>query len=277
MGELIMADDGLLAEADVGKWVKEKHQHLVSYLKLHAHPRARFLKRGGSGATYIDVFCGPGRARIKSTGEFIEGSAIAAWNASVAQKAPFSKIYTADKDAQRREACAARLRRLGAPVIEVDGDAETATKNIVRQLDPYGFHFAFVDPYNLGTLRLSILQELMKLQRMDILVHISAMDLFRNLDFNLAGTRKEFDDFAPGWLDEVNLRLPADEQRRALLMYWKSLIDAAGFDATADMQPIRNSQNRDLYWLLVVSRHPLAKKFWNIVLKADDPQRGFDI
>jgi hypothetical protein len=31
----------------------------------------------------------------------------------------------------------------------------------------------------------------MRLQRMDTMVHISAMDLFRNLDLNLAGARKE--------------------------------------------------------------------------------------
>jgi hypothetical protein len=66
----------------------------------------------------------------------------------------------------------------------------------------------------------------------------------------------------------VNLKSPDHEQRRALILHWKSLIDAAGFDATADMKPIRNMQNRDLYWLLVLSRHPLAK------ILEDRPHRG---
>jgi three-Cys-motif partner protein len=139
MGELIVADDGLPAEADVGDWVRQKHQHLITYLKLHAHPRARFIGLNGPGATYIDIFCGPGRARIKSTGEFVDGSAVAAWKASVEQKAPFSHIYVADKDEPRRAACTERLVRLGAPVIPVAGDAQSATRTIVRKLDPYGF------------------------------------------------------------------------------------------------------------------------------------------
>lgn len=196
--------------------------------------------------------------------------------ASLDQQAPFSRIYIADKDQLRRETCAERLRRLDAPVTVVEGDAEVATQSIVRQLDRYGFHFAFVDPYSLGALRLTILRELMQVRRMDILVHISAMDLFRNLDFNLSRDRKEFDDFAPGWLDKIDPKSPNHDQRRALILHWKGLIDCEGFDATAEMKPIRNSANRDLYWLLVLSRHSLAKKFWNIVVKLEPNQKGFN-
>jgi three-Cys-motif partner protein len=276
MGELIQADDGLPAEKDVGEWVKQKHQNLVSYLEYHAMPRAGFLGPGRPGATYIDLFCGPGRAQIKDTKEFVDGSALVAWKASVEQNAPFTSVFIADKDETRRQVCAERLRRLAAPVIEVEGDAEAAAQEIVSRLDPYGFHFAFIDPYSLGALRLSILKGLMQMKRMDLLVHISAMDLFRNLDFNLSRNRKEFDAFAPGWLDKVDMKSPGHDQRNALIAHWKGLIDSAGFDATAEMKPIRNSANRDLYWLLVLSRHKLAKKFWNIVVKSGQKQRGWD-
>jgi three-Cys-motif partner protein len=276
MGELVEADDGLVAEKDVGGWVKKKHQNLIAYLDLQARPRKGFLGAGKRGATYIDLFCGPGRARIKDTTEFVDGSAVVAWKASLNQQAPFSSIFIADKDPHRRAACGSRLRRLGAPVAEIEGDAETAAKAIAALLDPYGLHFAFIDPYSLGALKLSILKELMQLQRMDLMVHISAMDLFRNLDFNLLRTRKEFDDFAPRWREKVDLKAPDHEQRHALMTHWMSLIDSAGFDATAEMKPIKNSANRDLYWLLVLSRHPLARKFWNIVVKYEEPQKGLD-
>jgi three-Cys-motif partner protein len=273
MGELVDADDELPAEGEVGEWVTKKHQILVAYLDLQSLPRRGFLGPGKRGATYIDLFCGPGRARIKGTNEFVDGSAVVAWKASVDQKAPFSSVFVADKDEERRIACAERLRRLGAPVIEIRGDAQTAASEIAQRLDPYGLHFAFVDPYSLGALKLDILRTLMRLNRMDLMVHISAMDLFRNLDFNLMRSRTEFDEFAPGWLENVDLKAPDHEQRRALVNHWKSLIDSAGFDATAEMKPIRNSANRDLYWLLVLSRHRLAKKFWGIVVKYDEPQK----
>jgi three-Cys-motif partner protein len=265
---LTQGDDGLPVFGDVGPWVRDdKHRVLGEYLKLHAHPRAGFDHR-----TYVELFCGPGRARVRGTGEFIDGSPVVAWKASQV-KAPFTAMYIADSNSEARDACAKRLRKLGAPVIEVEGDALTAAAAIVPQLDPYGFHFAFVDPYNLGELRLELLSTLATLKRMDQMVHLSAMDLFRNLDHNLAGDRQEFDDFAPGWQERVKPSLPRDEQRRAIVEHWKAHLDALGLYAHSEMKQVRNSVNRDLYWLLVLSRHPLAGKFWEIVLDSGPQPR----
>lgn len=262
---LTAGDDGFPIY-EVGPWVKEKHRALVEYLKYHAHPRVRFENRA-----YIEVFCGPGRVRVRDTGELIDGSPVAAWKISQL-KAPFTALYLADSNAEARRACAERLRRLGAPVIEVEGDAVTAAARIVREIDPYGFHFSFVDPYSLGDLRLDLLRTLATVKRMDQMVHLSAMDLFRNLDHNLTGDRKEFEDFAPGWQTHVARGLSRDKQRRALVEYWKSRVDAMGLYAHSEMQ-VRNTVNRDLYWLLVLSHHPLAGKFWDIVLDSGPQPR----
>lgn len=104
-------------------------------------------------------------------------------------------------------------------------------------------------------------------------MHLSAMDLFRNFDRNLAGESLEFDAFAPGWQAKVTCGMSKDERRRAAIDHWKSLVDAMGMDARAEMRAIKNSTNRDLYWLLLVSRHGLAKKFWSMALKASNPQQ----
>jgi three-Cys-motif partner protein len=273
MGDLVDGDDGLPA-SEVHNWVYEKHRTLLGYLEYQAKPRQRWLSDPrANGATYIDVFCGPGRSRVHEAKKFVDGSAVAAWRASVEQGAPFTSVFIADKDDAKRRYCAERLRRLNAPVVEIEGDADTAAHTIAGRLNPYGLHFAFVDPYSLGALRLTIIRSLARLQRMDLLVHISAMDLFRNLDMNLARKRDDFDDFAPGWRDAVDAQLRQDEQRRAILTHWKNLVDTLGFDTGAEMQSVRNSQNRDLYWLLLVSRHDLAKKFWKIV-QNNKPQRG---
>jgi three-Cys-motif partner protein len=276
MADLIVADDGLLAEDGVGDWVDEKHRILREYLKYQANPRQGFLGPTNAGATYIDPFCGPGRARVRDTDRFVEGSAVVAWKASVAQEAPFSALYIADKDSERRACCGERLRRLGAPVVEIEGEALAAVQDIVRRIDPYGLHFAFLDPYSLGALRIQNLQALASVKRMDVLVHLSAMDLFRNLDMNITQERDEFDLFAPGWRSVVDNNLPKDEQRRAIIDYWKNLVDGMGFKATAEMKAIRNSRNRVLYWLLLISRHQLAQKFWKIVLESGQ-QRGLGL
>jgi three-Cys-motif partner protein len=60
-------------------------------------------------------------------------------------------------------------------------EADTAVDRIVRDLNPKGLHFAFLDPYNLENLPFSIISRLAKLPRMDMLIHVSISDLQRNL------------------------------------------------------------------------------------------------
>jgi hypothetical protein len=69
-------------------------------------------------------------------------------------------------------------------------------------------HLALLDPYSLGALRFDLLTRLATFERMDILVLISAMVLFRNLEQQSAEDASEFDDFAPAWRDYVSLDLP---------------------------------------------------------------------
>lgn len=120
MGKLIDGDDGLPAE-EVGVWAKEKHDYLCRYIDISRSTRAKFLGPGKAGATYIDLFCGPGRCKVRDTGEWIDGGVVAAWKKSKEGNAPFSQVFIGDLDAQRRQAAATRLRDLGAPVVEVDG------------------------------------------------------------------------------------------------------------------------------------------------------------
>jgi len=274
VGALIEAEDGLPAEADVGEWADEKHRALREYTNLHSAARKSFATRSNA---YLDLFSGPGRARVRESLRYIDGSPIVAWKASLDKGAAFKAVYISDESEERRSACKERLRRLNAPVTEIPGTAADAARTIVPRLDPYGLHLAFLDPYNLGELRFDILQTLSQVKRMDILVHLSAMDLFRNLDRNAVGKVKEFDAFAPGWRDHVSLELPRDELRRALIAYWKTLVDSLGMNTSLEeMHAVKNRQNRELYWLLLLERNDLAKKFWKIVRKTSSPQQGFE-
>jgi three-Cys-motif partner protein len=116
-------------------------------------------RAGKGGATYIDPFCGPGRCRVRDSGEWIDGGVVAAWKKSSEGGAPFTQVYIGDLDAQRREAASNRLRQLGAPVVEIDGAATQSVQQIVAKLDPYGLHFAFLDPFNLEALDFGIFEK----------------------------------------------------------------------------------------------------------------------
>ena len=172
---LIQGDDGLPAE-EVGAWAVEKHNYLARYLDISRAARQKFLGPRKAGATFIDLFCATGRARIRETGHWIDGSAMAAWKIGLKGSAPFSQILVADIDEERRKACVERLRRAGAPVRELAGSAVEAAQMAVTTVNPYGLHFAFLDPYNLADLEFCIIKALSKLKRIDMLIHVSAMD-----------------------------------------------------------------------------------------------------
>jgi three-Cys-motif partner protein len=61
------------------------------------------------------------------------------------------------------------------------GKAEETAARIVSKLNPYGLHFAFLDPYNLQDMPFSVIEAFSRLRRVDMLIHVGAQDLQRNL------------------------------------------------------------------------------------------------
>lgn len=262
-GKLVDGDDGLPVE-DVGVWAKDKHLSLTRYVDISRGVRSRWLDPEGAGATYIDLFCGPGRAKVRSTGEYIDGGCVAAWKVSQRGKTPFSRVIIADADPEKRGYAAERLKRAGAPVTEIDGDAETSVVQVMRGLHPAGLHLAFVDPYNLGSFSFGVMETLARLRHIDILVHICKMDLQRNLGLNVRAQQSAFDRFAPGWRAEVNLHQPQAAIRRDVFDFWKQKVAGLGIDASTKMELITGTRGQHLYWLALVARHNLAHEFWKI-------------
>lgn len=261
MGKIIDGDDGLPAE-EVGYWVEDKHNCLCRYVDISRGPRSGWIGPGKAGATYIDLFCGAGRCRIKETGKWIDGGAVAAWKKSVEGGAPFTQVLVGDLDEQRRSAAVERLRRLGAPVKEFAGPAVDVAKQVVSFVNPHGLHFTFLDPYNLEALNFQILQSLSKLRRIDILIHLSQMDLQRNLVANAVSEESAFDSLAPGWRDKVDIVRGQQEVRQQVFEYWRGLVASLGVDTSTEMRLIRGSKNQPLYWLLLAAKHDLAHRFW---------------
>jgi len=97
---------------EVGIWTIEKHKFLKRYLDISRATRQKFLGDGNAGATYIDLFCSTGRARVRETGAWIDGSAVSAWKIGQEGRAPFSRfssrISTQPDGRHASSACAAR-------------------------------------------------------------------------------------------------------------------------------------------------------------------------
>ena len=267
-----LAQDGLPI-SEVGAWVQEKHDYLRRYIDISSAARRKFISpKGNGGATYIDLFCGSGLAKVRNQTEIVDGSAIVAWKCSVASGTPFSRLFVVDIEQQLVNACVARLQALGAPVTGYCLSASLASATIadrIRGEFPYGLHFAFVDPFNLAELDFEILRSLGSLKRIDLLIHLSAMHLQRNLKQNITYELDEFERFAPEWRKHVDMNTNQVEQRRRLVDYWISLVKGLQLETPIEHKLLTGSTNQPLYWLLLASKHELAQKFWKTAVNPE--------
>lgn len=259
---LVEGDDWLPAN-DVGIWVKEKHRYLCRYLDISREARKKFLGERRAGATYFDLFCGSGRSQIRETGKWVDGSAVAAWKISRDGGAPFSTLYISDINKESLDACVTRLRQLEAPVVPIHAGAIDAVQQMVASVNRYGLHFAFIDPYDLKSLDFKIIRALATLKRIDMLIHVSVMDLQRNLLNYLGAPESPLDAFAPAWRDQVDTVGPQATVRQRIIEYWRNQVAGLGVWPSTDQRLVTGEKNQPLYHLLLAARHELAHTFWS--------------
>jgi three-Cys-motif partner protein len=254
-------EDGLPREI-VGAWAKEKYSRLAKYVDISRAVRSRWVGKGKAGASFIDLFCGPGRARIRDTRDVLHGSSLVAWLESIRTTTGFTQVHVADADDRLVAAASTRLRRAGAPVQPETGPAEKTVDLVIPKLDKFGLHFAFLDPYNLGALPFEVIRKLAQLQRMDILIHVSVQDLNRNLLRYVSKSKSPLDTFAPNWRQHVDTERSIDHIRGKLFEHWRSLLRTIGMSTAEAAELVVGSRKQPLYWLAFAARHKLALEFW---------------
>jgi three-Cys-motif partner protein len=257
----MLDDDGLPLD-EVGPWAKEKHERLHKYVDISRAVRRKFLQISHC-ATYIDLFCGSGRALVRETDEKIDGSPLVAFKSARGGGAPFSEIHLADLEEEKVTAAAKRIADAGGKATTYVGKAEDIAIRLVERLDPYGLHFAFLDPYNLEALSFSIIEALGRLRHIDMLIHVSAQDLQRNLNAYTKPDDNRLERFAPGWRQHVGLDQSQQRIRAVLLSYWAGKFETLGLSPAERVELVSGQErNQRLYWLVLVSREKLARDFW---------------
>lgn len=263
--------DGLPA-SDVGAWTEEKHERLRRYVDASHGARRHF----GGRSSYIDLYCGPGRSWVRETGDFIDGSPLVAFDSAGRHGDQFGEILIADERPDYVAAAEARLRAKGAKVRPFVGEAHALADQVTTALDPKGLHFAFLDPCNLGALPFSVIERLARMKRMDLLIHVSAMDLKRDLhNYIRPDGPKDLEHFAPGWREHVDIGQRQDVVRTAIFEYWRSLIKHLGTSPNDCVEAVENSKGAELYWLVFVARHELAHKLWQAIANVSTQGRLF--
>lgn len=262
-------EDGLRRDL-VGAWCEEKHLRLRHYIDITHGVRRRFLRNRPS---YIDLYCGTGKSRIRDGEQVMDGSALVA--ATEADKRhSFSEIHVADADAESVSACFERLKsRTQSDLFRYAGPATSTAKQVVSKLNPWGYHVAFLDPYGLDALPFTVVQELARINRMDLIMHISEMDMQRNV----IGKQdlRMLEAFAPGAAAAIDLSQSAFNLKLQIIAHWKELLKQLGYKVSDNMERVRGVKNQPLYWLAFASRHPLGDDLWGEVSKVG-PQRSLN-
>jgi three-Cys-motif partner protein len=273
--------DGLPA-IDAGEWAEEKHKLLRHYIDTSHGVRlgwtdpvvaARRGVHNPAGATYIELFSGPGRVFLKGTDDFRDGSPLIAYEEARRRGSGFTKMHLGDERADFCEAVKKRLERRDAPVVIYPMRAELAADQVVQALDPYALHFAFLDSFGFKGAPFSIIQKLSRFEHMDVLIYVSAMGLQRLLERWLRSEKLcPLDEFAPGWRPVVQGVRPGDIVARGLVYnYWFDRVRGLGFKGDTRGVLIRGSKRQPLYWMVLVAKHELAQKFWKAITRMQQP------
>ncbi|OGA20889.1 MAG: hypothetical protein A3I02_15525 [Betaproteobacteria bacterium RIFCSPLOWO2_02_FULL_67_26] len=260
-----------LPASDVGAWTAEKHERLRKYVEA-----SHGARRGYRYRSYVDLYCGPGRSWIRETGVFIDGSPLVAFDSAGKHGDQFTEILIADAKAEYIGAAESRLRARGANVRPFPGEAYAVVDQVIAALNPYGLHFAFLDPFSLGALPFSVIRKLGSVKRMDLLIHVSAMDLKRDLhNYIRPDGPTDLEEFAPGWREHVDTKQRQDIVRQEIFDYWRTLIRGLGTSPNDCIEVVENSKSSDLYWLVFVARHELAHKLWEAIANVTPQSRLF--
>jgi three-Cys-motif partner protein len=107
------------------------------YIEISSAARKKYVPPPSwhAGATYIELFSGPGRSLIRGTKRIIDGSPLIAFKAAQAN-VPFTEMHLNDFDAGNSAAVDARIRALGGAAICYSDPADVVVDEIER--DFYG-------------------------------------------------------------------------------------------------------------------------------------------
>lgn len=275
-------DDGLPMRAS-GAYVAEKLHILGNYMNIFENAMHSKLwhKRH-----YIDLFSGPGKCCVRTSGCVYLGSPLKA----LTIQNPFTNYFFVDNDPTLLEALKERCSAspLFNQVRFIRGDGNETVGGIANEIKrtdqnkPHGswssLNLAFLDPEGLD-LRWTTVETLASVSKMDLIIHYPEMGLTRNFA-QLAdaaddtvidlffGSRKWREIFKKYRTREI-----PSLHRKMMDLYEEGLVDL-GYEvnhaAQLHNEPlIKNRRRGKLYRLLHASKHEFGIKCWHEAIKID--------
>ncbi len=269
-------DDGLPI-LDVGSWAEDKYRLVALYDELFSTG----MKKKWETRVYIDLYSGPGFARVKGTSRLMWGSPL------LAMRVPdrFDKCIFCESSTLFIEALQKRSARLFPDVTPsfISGDCNDRIDEICAAIprpssSPRVLSFCFLDPFDIST-RFATVKRLVSYYVDFLFLLALHMDANRNLASYVAARNSKVDDFLglPDWREKWEAQKSQVSFPQFLARTYSEQMESLGYLPMpfSKMKSIRSDEkNLPLYHLALFSRHELAYSFWDEVLRYSTDQRS---
>jgi len=221
---------------------------------------------------YLDVMAGPGLCKIDESGEEFAGSPF------VALDFEFDEFIFIEEQSNLADALKTRLsgHAKSSKVKIIPESWLTVAESRLLEFNSATLVVAFVDPTGISKVPMSAIRALTKNPKIDLLLTIQhSLGITWNVPQYLKSTSEStaLDRFlgARDWRT-WEAKSAGEFAQRAVKHFCDS-IESDGFIGT---RHISVPETQPLYRFTLFSRHPLAEKFWNEILKSDETgQRAF--
>lgn len=253
-----LGSDGL-AVRDSGRWVTEKLYYLDRYLDIFS---VGMKNKWPGKLYYVDLFAGPGKCRIRETGEEIDGSPL------IALKYDFSEYFFFETDHAYYQALKTRIdaRSPGKKVHAIPRDCNATINEITPPSSP-SLGVAFVDPTGVSPIAFETIRKLTQNRKIDLIINFSeGMGIRMNIHQYTKKEESALDVFmgSDEWRHNFK-KAPSsiDEVCRTIINEYRDNLRHSGYRVIDGEQiPIKTSGNVLLYRLLFASKDPKGNEFW---------------
>jgi three-Cys-motif partner protein len=276
MPEIIAEDDGL-PFSDVGAWAEDKYTLVGLYDRLFSTG----MKNKWPTRVYIDLYSGPGFARVRGTSRMMVGSPLLA----LGVPDPFDKYIFCESAPDLLGALQTRVSRLSprADATFVRGDCNERVEEICASIPSPSsarsvLSFCFVDPYDIS-IRFSTVKRL-SAYFVDFLFLLALqVDANRNIERYLSPGNSKVEEFLglPDWRERWTIAKSRGTRfPRFLAEEYSDQMEKLGYIRVPwdRMRQVRSDEkNLPLYRLALFSRHERAYHFWDEVLRYSSDQQ----
>jgi three-Cys-motif partner protein len=252
-----LASDGLPGRP-TGPWVFEKKHYFERYLDIFT----RGMQEKWSGRlSYVDLFSGPGRSIVRSSGEEVDGSPL------LSLKYEFGSYVFVDKPSVLsvlEKRISSHPKRSKITLIE--GDCNVVISQILKVLPTGHLTLAFIDPTGLQ-IKFNTIERLVHNRSVDLLMTIQfGMGIRMNLPLYIRTHGGSLTSFvgSKDWRQDATAGGSISHFAHRVLNRYMNRLRILGYDTVEDREiEVRSSEsNLLLYFMVLASRHSRGAEFW---------------